>query len=78
MGDKEHNRPLDADLPALTERHIDLERKVEDCESYLGVAEAFTSSEEQFRTSRDIEDYQEQLATLHEAIASIRREAGPS
>lgn len=78
MGDKEHNRPLAADLPALTERRVELERKIEDCEAYLRTAANFTSSEEQFRTYRDIEDYQEELAALRKAIASKTSEGRPS
>jgi hypothetical protein len=78
MGDKEHKQPLAADLPALTERRVELERKMEDCEAYLRTMASFTSSEKQFRTHRDIEDYEEELAALHEAIASKTSEARTS
>lgn len=78
MGDKEQNQPMAADLPALTERRVELERKIEDCEAYLRTAANFTSSEEQFRTYRDIEDYQEELAALRKAIAAVSDEDLPS
>ncbi len=74
MGDKEQNRPMAADLPALAERRVELERNIEDCEAYLRTAANFTSSEEQFRTYCDIEDYEEELASLHEAIAAVSDE----